>query len=364
MTRTTPPRPVDITERFPELRDYSATATRLHPRPGKPTNADSSVGDPLLWPAGEPWPVCTDGGTHYVFQLRTPATVRRSREIYAAAHARADASGSRYSLSDEERAELPGYDFSEPRELLYQPIPLVPVAQLYRRDIPDFAGPDGADLLQVLWCPLDHPDESYNPRVRLYWRRTADVGKRLDGAPEPAVVHDTYLPVPCVLHPEQVREYQYGGLLLAELDTRITAWEEETGHSYQYDLSLAPGWKAGARELVPDRPVPRELRRVRHHDDAAVHRRLQRVERSGQQLAAGRGTLGRAAPARRRDDRPRLRLVRLSLPGVLRAPARHRHAVSVPVRARARPLPEMSGLRPMARVAGAEKPELEIWRKP
>jgi len=245
MTRTTPPRPADITGLFPELRDYSATATRLHPRPGKPTSADSSVGGPLLWPADGPWPVCTDGDTHYVFQLRTPATVRRSREIIAAAQARATASGSRYSLSDEERAELPRYDFSEPRELLSQPVPLVPVAQLYRRDIPDFAGPDGADLLQVLWCPLDHPDAGYNPRVRVYWRRSADVGKRLDAAPEPAVVHGTYLPVPCVLHPEQVREYQYGGLLPAELDTRITAWEEETGHSYQYDLSLAPGWKAG-----------------------------------------------------------------------------------------------------------------------
>jgi len=245
MTRTTPPRPVNITERFPELRDYSATATRLHPRPGNPTSSDSSIGGPLLWPADEPWPICQDGRDHHVAPLRTPASVRRSREIYAAAQARADASGARYSLSDEERAELPGYDFSEPRDLVDQPVPLVPVAQLHRRDIPDFAGPADTDLLQVLWCPLGHPDEDYNPRVRLYWRRSADVGKRLHAPPEPAVVHDSYLPVPCVLHPEQVREYQYGGLLPGELDSRIAAWEAETGHSYQYDLSLAPGWKVG-----------------------------------------------------------------------------------------------------------------------
>ena len=249
MTRTTPPRPVDITGLFPELREHSATATRLHPRPGKPATADSSVGGPLLWPADEPWPVCTDGNTHYLSQLRTPATVRRSREIYTAARTRAAASGTRYSLTAEERAELPGYDFSEPHHLVEQPIPLVPVAQLYRRDIPDFAGPGGADLLQVLWCPLDHPQEGYNPRARLYWRRSASVTTPLDAAPEPPVVSDAYLPVPCVVHPEQVREYQYSGLLPGELSTRITAWEEETaeeaGCSYQYDLSLAPGWKVG-----------------------------------------------------------------------------------------------------------------------
>ncbi|MGI5174958.1 hypothetical protein ACQEVZ_01300 [Dactylosporangium sp. CA-152071] len=33
------------------------------------------------------------------------------------------------------------------------------MAQLYRRDVPDFTGPADADLLQVLWCPLDHPEE-------------------------------------------------------------------------------------------------------------------------------------------------------------------------------------------------------------
>jgi len=180
MTRTTPPRPLDITELFPELRGHSATATRLHPRPGAPTAADSSIGGPLLWPADEIWPTCSDGDHHYVFQLQTPVMVRRSREIYAAARARAAATGNDYTLTDEEREQLPDIDFSEPRSLLNQPIPMVPVAQLYRRDVPDFVGPDGADLLQVLWCPLDHPEEGYNPRATrtrsttsstCHWRR-------------------------------------------------------------------------------------------------------------------------------------------------------------------------------------------------
>ena len=55
------------------------------------------------------------------------------------------------------------------------------------------------------------------------------------------------------MHPEQVREYQYGGLLPEDLDARITAWQEqvaaeyggEEGVDYQFDMSLAPGWKVG-----------------------------------------------------------------------------------------------------------------------
>jgi hypothetical protein len=122
------------------------------------------------------------------------------------------------------------------------------VAQLYRRDIPDFAGPDDADLLQVLWCPHDHADETY-PRVRLYWRHSAAVTRPLDAAPEPLVVLEDYLPVPCAVHPEQVREYQDIELLPEDLSDRIGEWEEEAGEdgegAYQYDLSQAPGWKVG-----------------------------------------------------------------------------------------------------------------------
>ncbi|PZW00521.1 hypothetical protein SAMN05443287_1246 [Micromonospora phaseoli] len=129
MTRTTPPRTVDITELFTELREHSATATRLHPRPGTPTGADSSVGGPLLWPADEPWPVCTDGDSHYVFELRTPASVRRSREVYAAAEARSAANGTRYALTDEEQAHVPAYDFSEPEDLVERPAVPVSLAE-------------------------------------------------------------------------------------------------------------------------------------------------------------------------------------------------------------------------------------------
>jgi len=244
MRRTTPPRPLDIAIIFPELLLYATTATRLHPRPGNPTASDSSVGGPLHWPAAERWPVC-ERTDHYLYKLLRPDTVRATRAIYAAARARAAATGQRYDLTDDERAVVPRYDFSEPHALAEEPTPLVPVAQLYRRDVPDFMGPADADLLQVLWCPLDHPEIGYNPRVELRWRRAVDITDVRAAGPEPTVVNESYLPTPCVVHPEQVVEYQYADLLPDLLKLRIRAWEERTGHSYQATLSLAPGWKVG-----------------------------------------------------------------------------------------------------------------------
>ncbi|WP_228644029.1 hypothetical protein [Microtetraspora sp. AC03309] len=117
------------------------------------------------------------------------------------------------------------------------------VAQLFARDVPELACPEGADLLQVLWCPVDH--EMGCPRVLLKWRRSADVVDVIAEQPEPPVMeYGEYLPEPCVLHPERVVEYQYADLLPHALQERIEAWEEIGEHSYQ-DLSIADGWKAG-----------------------------------------------------------------------------------------------------------------------
>ncbi|MBO3741852.1 hypothetical protein [Actinoplanes flavus] len=249
MSPTTPPRPLDITQLFPELREHSTTSTRLHPRPGRPTVADSSVGGPLLWPADEPWPVCDDAGAHGPSNLTTPAIERRKREILAHAQARPALPGGEF-LTAPERAEVAAADGLELDDLLEEPIPLIPVAQLYRKDIPDYAGPDGTDLLQVLWCPVDHEDADYNPKVFFVWRDSTAVGPVLRTPPEPAVISDMYLPVPCVVHPEQVREYQYADLLPEDLRDRLDARDEELEEDddllgYQSALSLAPGWKVG-----------------------------------------------------------------------------------------------------------------------
>jgi len=245
MARTTPPRPLNITEFFPELREHSTTATRLHPRPGAASVADSSAGGPLLWPADEAWPVCGDAGAHEPNNLTTPAAERRRREILATANAREPLPGGQF-LTAEECAELDAADALDLADLIEDPIPLVPVAQLYRHDIPDYAGPDGTDLLQVLWCPLDHSDQHYSPRVFLYWRDSSAVGPLLDAPLEPPVISDMYLPAPCVVYPEQVREYQYADLLPEELRKRLDEWDEDEDRpGYQSHLSRAPGWKVG-----------------------------------------------------------------------------------------------------------------------
>ncbi|WP_433262055.1 hypothetical protein ACQPWR_21770 [Micromonospora vinacea] len=109
MVRTTPPRSLDITALFPELREHSITATRLHPRPGAPTVTDSSVGGPLLWPADEEWPVCDDAGAHEPWNLTTPAALHRRREILATADAREPLPGGDF-LTAKERAELDAAD--------------------------------------------------------------------------------------------------------------------------------------------------------------------------------------------------------------------------------------------------------------
>ncbi|MEU2549917.1 hypothetical protein ABZ618_31600 [Streptomyces roseolus] len=98
MTRTTPPRPVAVEVLFPKLAAFRGVATRLHPRPGRPDASVSSVGGPLLWPAGELWPVCAE--PHKRGSGYRVADIRRERQVLADAWARD-------RPDDEERALLP-----------------------------------------------------------------------------------------------------------------------------------------------------------------------------------------------------------------------------------------------------------------
>ncbi|MFZ3469262.1 hypothetical protein ACODT3_30750 [Streptomyces sp. 4.24] len=259
MTRTTPPRPLDVAAVFPELADLARTATRLHPSPGSPTVHDSSVGGPLLWPAGEPWPTCSE--EHFAHRLNTPEEIRTLRRLLAAT-----AAGDR-GLSAAEDAEWDriraGHD---PGLLPSGPHHLIPVAQLYARDVPDLACPEGADLLQVLWCPfvdIEDPEDG-SECVQLRWRRAADAADLLSPVPEPAYIGEQELvPAPCVLSPERVREYPAAHDMDGALAARIARWEEDRPVAYRGDLSVAPGWKAGgwaAPFTFRDSGGPEELR--------------------------------------------------------------------------------------------------------
>lgn len=273
MTRTTPPRPLDAEALFPELAAHRGTTTRLHPRPGAPGVTESSVGGPLLWPADEPWPVCTEPHPHA--RGRRPDDIRRRRRILAEVWAREEpdsgpTDGERLLLTELERRHRLEGDAAD------GPLPLIGLAQLFRRDIPDLpAGPDDRDLLQVFWCPFDaHGPSRHGMLLDLRWRRSWEVTDVRTAPPRPRVVgFDGYVPEPCVLHPEQVVTYPFAGLLPKDLCDRIEAWEEEqeevwaevweeaeedrgeplggdTGApgrpvSYQCDLSIPPGFRVG-----------------------------------------------------------------------------------------------------------------------
>lgn len=260
MPRTTPPRPVDVEAAFPELARMRRAATRLHPRRGTPTAHDSSVGGPMLWPADEPWPMCTiphrrSSGFRYT-------EVVRKREILEAAGRREPDSGP----NAEEIGIIDGFKRGRhaPHLADTDPVPLVAVAQLYRRDVPGLPDTGDGDLLQVFWCGFErHGESRYELHVELRRRHSEDVGKLLDEQPVPEVVgRPELVPSPCVLHPEEIVEHPYFMALDPLLWDRIDAWEgPEDGEGPQYisDASTAPGWKVGgyiAWPLTGPHPLP------------------------------------------------------------------------------------------------------------
>ncbi|WP_415947920.1 hypothetical protein [Streptomyces sp. KLOTTS4A1] len=274
MSRTTPPRPLDVTALFPRLAPLARTATRLHPRPGSPSPHDSSVGGPLLWPADEPWPHCPFPHTWDQVLASNPLDgVREDRGIPTSGPQR-DSDADEDAEEDEEWPldDIVGADQPWPGG----PIPLLPVAQLYARDVPLLRPPgrEQADLLQVLWCPFDHPDEEkYHPGTALVWRTAATVTDLLGTPPEPpAVEFSGYLPQPCLLAPEEVTEYPAFMELSKELQEQLADWSrwQAAGSTvdssyatapqsyYTSNLSTAPGWKSGgwSRWGLTD-PVPR-----------------------------------------------------------------------------------------------------------
>ncbi|MGV9454997.1 hypothetical protein [Streptomyces sp. NPDC003635] len=259
--RTTPPRPVDVATVFPELAGLAREAIRLHPRAGVPTAYESSVGGPLLWPAEEPWPHC-DASHPGSGRSTSPAEVRLERRRRARLNR--DPHGPHYAPEEEATKHRNDAAFMErldagPPWPAESPVPMLPVAQLYVRDIPLLRPPGQADLLQVLWCPYDH-EPHCKPATLLVWRSAATVVDILAAPPEPYEAdHDGYVPEPCLLAPEQITEYPNSLDLSAELRKVVGDWsrwqaaDADVDSSYAdypaefYDNELAdsPGWKVG-----------------------------------------------------------------------------------------------------------------------
>ncbi|MFG3010358.1 hypothetical protein ACGFZB_07840 [Streptomyces cinerochromogenes] len=198
MKLTTAPSVIEPARDFPDLLPHARPAVRLHPRRGTPGPYGSHIGGPVLWPAAEPWPECTD---------------------------HKDVNGRAYTL------------------------PLVAVAQFTAADFPEIRFPDGTDLVQLLWCPdwhdQPHP-EGWGQACRLFWRRAAEVTDPLTGQPDPKA-HPRYdegmIPRACVLHPERVTDYPGDEELPAGLADRFETWLTERGLTD--DLTTVPGYKLG-----------------------------------------------------------------------------------------------------------------------
>ncbi|MFG3040950.1 hypothetical protein ACGFYZ_29025 [Streptomyces sp. NPDC048330] len=248
MTRTTPARPVDVEALFPELAAHRGTTTRLHPRRGRPGVRDSHIGGPMLWPADEPWPTC-DEVHGPVTEGYVPDEIRRARaEAVRAEKRRAETRPAAHRSPSGAGTPKP----------YAPPVPLVALAQLFRRDVPDLAaGPDGEDLVQLFRCPLPH-GLHLEARYHLRWRRAGDAERAVDllaTPPEvPLLPSEEELPEPCVTHPERVTTYPWAedDTLPAALIARIDAWDDamtaahgRDARCYQYDLSIPPGWRVG-----------------------------------------------------------------------------------------------------------------------
>lgn len=242
MVRTTPMPAQDIPSTFGELRSYARHAVRLHPRAGTPGPNDSSLGGPLRWPADAAWPTCTV--PHAGFE-RVPAPPG-IRSVHQAAQWAMATPGIALVENDENGRFFGNRHVSH---LPDPPVPLIPVLQLYARDVPDLPFPRDTDLLQVLWCPNNHGMPWAGPHPITIWRRADTVAgppveppaSRFD---EPHFAQD-YVPLPCVLHPEPITEYPDIADLPGDLRERVQRWDAEHDSLYWAALSTAPGTKTG-----------------------------------------------------------------------------------------------------------------------
>lgn len=160
--KTTPDPVVDLAVIIPAFAPLARETVRLHPRQAQDGKAEvdvdaSKIGGIFLWPDNEPWPHCT--------------------------------------LCSENDGDAPR---------AYSPI-----LQLNKRDVPELGFREGSDLFQLLWCPTDHNhDKTYCPRPMIVWRNRSDVGKFLTEIPKvEEQQYCSYIPKPCVIHPERVTEY-------------------------------------------------------------------------------------------------------------------------------------------------------------
>lgn len=144
--------------------DWARPAVLLNPLEGDPTEADSHIGGPMLWPVDDPWPHCAADGEPFVGAL-----------------------------------------------------------QFYRKDFPELPFPSDADLLQVFLCTLDHAAIE-GPDVRLVWRDSTGVVEMIEEEPQPSVQEPLYAPTVNVFEP--IRYVEYARPVERPAELRAEQWPE------------------------------------------------------------------------------------------------------------------------------------------
>ncbi|MFI6941928.1 DUF1963 domain-containing protein [Streptomyces sp. NPDC050418] len=118
---------------IPEYACLARETVLLNPEPGLPDPRESSLGGKPLWPADEPWPYCAQED-HWTLGSNLPT------------------------------------------EIVAGTVPMVPILQLFARDVPALEFPAGKDLLQLVWCALMHEhDDRLLVMPQLYWRNEAEL---------------------------------------------------------------------------------------------------------------------------------------------------------------------------------------------
>ncbi|QRX89471.1 hypothetical protein [Streptomyces noursei] len=130
-----------------------------------------------------------------------------------------------------------------------EPVAMVPVVQLYARDVPGLVFPAGTDLLQILWCPLIHEDDASAANPRLTWRSTALTAARaaVGEPPRPHTADEEFLPRPCTVSPTPAVEYPNWDLpegLGELLGQRFEDLKEKQGYDY-FDVATTQQSKVG-----------------------------------------------------------------------------------------------------------------------
>lgn len=234
MKKTTDPPPRNVIDVLPELASEIKTTVRLHPRRAAAEAIESNkIGGMVFWPASEPWPVCDESG---------PPDWWRSNEYGA----------------------WPGPHGAHG--------PLAPLLQLRRDDFPEVEFRPGTDLLQLLWCSLDHSAPTHCHKIFASWRETATAIDPLLLPPRTIHASDEKLHE-CHIHPERLVEYPHSEHLSSEQLERLETWDfadEQDSEFYEalaadsmvdlYDqqLSACPSSKVGGHVAWIQRPeVPR-----------------------------------------------------------------------------------------------------------